>query len=572
MNTDIQHKNPSARVIYSILQRAHKISLFSAHLPYALAAELFTLDVHNGKIVLDVASPESEIEQYLAGGTISFDIETVKELTFIEREVYSLNHLSFNVVSKNATFYRLECQLPASLLIKENRSSIRIPLILGIKTRVRLSAYANDFIITAKLSNLSTGGCLIDIPLSESLHLEIEQHVPSLTLEFPNGESFISEAKVCHMRPLGNNGYAAVGLQFTNLSSSQNEMIYHFVNELEREVIFRTGASDKALGPSPLFVAGMKERNIVLKEILEGEKTARKTTMERGITDIAHKVQVGLMQMKNQHVFPAAIFYDCVDTLHYLIVKDRKALLYALSLLRNEPDWVRHSIQVAGRLCDMLLLRNPHDPDIREATLGALLHNLGKLFLVSKEMPSLKINMNPLQKSRLKTHVTVLNSKLAEFAWEPTAVCQDIINNINERLDGSGYPAGKNSTQLSPLVRLASVIKIINTLTHARNGDLPQLPIEAYKKINKLSTAYDKGFLSSYIQLYGLYPIGSLAKFSGGFLAWIIDTGRKGQPDKVNIVKNLRFPEENLHIIISKSDLSQIGTIENVINPADYGL
>jgi len=101
---------------------------------------------------------------------------------------------------------------------------------------------------------------------------------------------------------------------------------------------------------------------------------------------------------------------------------------------------------------------------------------------------------------------------------------------------------------------------------------LPLLPIDAYKQINKLSSAYDKMFLCSYIQLYGLYPIGSLAKFSGGFLAWIMDTGSKGQPEHVNIVKNLRFPDENLNIIISKSDLSQIGYIENIINPADYGL
>lgn len=569
---DIQHKNPSARVIFSILQRPHKISLFSPHMPYALQAELFTLDVHTGTVVLDVACPDSEIEQYIDCEAICFDIETIKELTFIEREVYSLSHLTFKIVSKNTAFYRLECQLPPSLLIKENRSSIRIPLILGIKTRVRLSAYSSDFTITAKLSNLSTGGCLIDIALSDSLHLEIGQQVPSLILEFPNGECFISEAKVCHMRPLGNNGYAAVGLQFINLLPSQNEAIFHAVNELEREVIFRTGASDKAHSSSSLFVAGMKEKSKVLKENQEGEKISRQTPMERGVMDIAHKIQVGLMHMKTQHAFPAAIFYDCADTLRYLVIKDRKAFLYALSLLRNEPDWVRHSIQVAGRLCDMLLLWDPHDPDLREVILGALLHNLGKLLLVSKEIPSLRINMNPSQKSRLKSHVAVLNNKFTELGWEPSIACRDIINNINERLDGSGYPAGKHCAQLSSKVRLASVIKIIDTLTHARNGDLPLLPIDAYKKINKLSSAYDKMFLCSYIQLYGLYPIGCLAKFSGGFLAWIMDTGSKGQPEHVNIVKNLRFPDENLNIIISKSDLSQIGYIENIINPADYGL
>jgi hypothetical protein len=78
--------------------------------------------------------------------------------------------------------------------------------------------------------------------------------------------------------------------------------------------------------------------------------------------------------------------------------------------------------------------------------------------------------------------------------------------------------------------------------------------------------------LVEYIQCYGLYPIGSLAKFSGGFLAWIIDIDGKGMPIKVNVVKNLAFMDTNIDSVLEQGDFSQIGRLEGVVDPNDYGV
>jgi HD-GYP domain-containing protein (c-di-GMP phosphodiesterase class II) len=294
--------------------------------------------------------------------------------------------------------------------------------------------------------------------------------------------------------------------------------------------------------------------------------------MERGVMEVAHQLQVGLMYIKTRHSFPQQRFYDCVDTLRYLVEQDRKTFLYALAFLRDEPDWVRHAVQVAGQLADLTMTRDPHDPQIREAVLGALLHTMGKPLLISAQLPSLKMNMNPAQKAILKGHVTALLDKLHELEWTPSPTCREVIEQANERLDGSGYPAGRRGEQLSELVRLVTVIKAVNKLMHARNGLPPHSPLNAYRQIHDADTAYDKTVLVEYIQVYGLYPIGSLAKFSGGFLAWIVDTDGKGTPSQVHVVKNLRFPDTNMDSVISKSDFSQIGKLEGIANPTDYGI
>lgn len=302
------------------------------------------------------------------------------------------------------------------------------------------------------------------------------------------------------------------------------------------------------------------------------EKRARQTPMEQIVEGVAHRLQIGLMYIKSHNTFPHEIFYDCVDTLIYQVGKDRKSLLYALAILLDEPDWVRQAVQVASKLADMMLLRDPHSHEVREAVLGALLHTLGKPLLISTDLPSLKVNMSPAQKVILRGHIAALRSRIKSLGWEPTPVCADVIDNASECLDGSGYPQGKTADHLSQLARLVSIIKALNKLMHARNGRPPCSPLEAYRKVYNADITYVRQIVIEYIQTYGLYPIGSLAKYAGGYLGWVVDIDNKGQPNKVYIVKNLRFPETNISSMMSKADLDQLGKLEKIVNPADYGI
>ncbi|EWH01997.1 PilZ domain-containing protein [Halomonas sp. ML-15] len=567
-----QHENPSAAVIRSLLQHDHQLSLYAKEMTYPLKAEVAELDLSTGRLVLEVEYAGQDIERYLTDGDVSFDLEAMKGHQGMERETYSLSNVTAKLLKTDSALYRLECQLPGSVFVAEQRGAIRIPFVLGMQARVGLEVYLHELNVPGRLRNLSVGGCMVDIDLAESVAIGVNQEIPGVTIEFPNGESFFAEGKIRHIRPFGNHGYAAVGIQFINMGPLQTEALFRYVSESEREAAYRTGINDKIDAHATLFIPGAKEKKILQREAQEREKRSRQSPMERGVMDVAHQLQVGLMYMKTRDLFPEELFYDCVDTLRFLVEQDHKALLYALSFLRDESDWVRHAVQVASQLADVLFTRDPHDPHIREAVLGALLHTMGKPLLIGPQLPSLKVNMNPPQKDILKGHVVALQHKLQALGWTPSPTCREIIENTNERLDGSGYPAGKRGDQLSERVRLVSVIKAINKLMHVRNGIPPRTPLDAYRMINEAASAYDKTVLVEYIQAYGLYPIGSLAKFSGGFLAWVKEIDGKGMPSQVKVVKNLRFPDTNISSELGRDDFSQIGKLEEIVNPADYGV
>ncbi|MGM8931055.1 PilZ domain-containing protein [Salinicola halophyticus] len=569
MNGNSRAPNLSAQVIRSLTQYQHKLSVYSENEDYSIEADILDIDQDSGRIVLKVQLNDIDIERYANEGSFNFDIEAAKPTAPQNREVYSVYSAPAKILKTDTFSYRLECQLPDAIAGAGIGRSARVPFVLGMHADVRLEVYRHSLSINGFLHNLSIGGCLLEIPIANSIALTVDQVLPGITLEFPNGETFFSEGKIRHIRPIGSQGYTAVGIQFINMNSEQQEAIYQHVRDAEREAAYRCGTNQKITNHSPLFIANNKDKEFRQSHSQGGKM---KPSIQRGVAEIANQIQIGFLFIKAGTNFREKIFYDSADRLIDMAMRDRKALLYDLASLLMEPDWVRHAVQVAGQLADMLITQDPHSPQIREAVVGALMHTLGKPLLISPELPSLEAHMTPCQRAILKGHSTTLLKRLSVLEWSPSPVCHDILENANERLDGTGYPQGKSSEDLSSLVKTISVIKAVNKLTHGRNGNPGRPPLDAYRWINDASGAYDKSLLVEYIQQYGLYPIGSLAKFSRGYLAWIMEIDAKGIPMKVAVVKNLNFLDMNLNYILVADDFPQIGKLEEIVNPLTYGL
>ncbi|HSP32308.1 MAG TPA: metal-dependent phosphohydrolase, partial [Halomonas sp.] len=106
------YKNSSANVIRSLLQHTHELSIYAKDMPYALKADIVELNLSNGRLVLEVEYAVADIERYLVNGSVSFDLEALKGVHTMERDIYSLSNVATNLIKTDNTLYRLECQLP----------------------------------------------------------------------------------------------------------------------------------------------------------------------------------------------------------------------------------------------------------------------------------------------------------------------------------------------------------------------------------------------------------------------------------------------------------------------------
>ncbi|MBZ9538294.1 PilZ domain-containing protein [Modicisalibacter tunisiensis] len=568
--SSLSEHNSLAYAIESILGKEHGTYLVSKYEPQSVTAEIQNIDVSNGQLLLRATIDSDRLDKYIWNSKVSFDIEIHEDDK--DAEILSLEKVQAAVLKKTGDSYLIRCQLPESVFVKEERGSIRIPFVLGMRAHATVVVYEEELSLSGLLKNLSIGGCLLEIPIEDCTTLAVGQELPELHVEFPNGQGFATRARIRHIRPLGGSLQAAVGVQFIDVAPEVQKDLTHVVNECEREAARRTGLRPMEFATSPLFIAGEKARQAIHKARRERIKAERLPPMVQGVREVSKRLQLSLMFLKNRNRFPQDMVYDCADTLIYLLTKDRKQLLYALSYLNSAPDWVRHSIETAVHLADYMLTTPPLVGKAREGMVGALLHVMGKSLLLCRELPSLKIYMTPAQKTLLQGHVTALLDKLEAVGWQPGSTCRDVIENSNERLDGSGYPAGKTAEQLSDIARYMAVAKAVDKLTHARNEMPPKPPIDAYRWVNERAHGFERTMLVEYIQTYGLYPIGKLARYSNGFLAWIVDVDLKGMPSQVHIVKNLRFPDTSMDVIISSADFNQIGKLEGIVNPAEHAI
>lgn len=554
------------RTIERVAGGEHDITIFSGPGAHPLAAQIAGIDIGKRLLVLQVFCPMGNIGDYLPGGLASFDLENINrddssELLCFENVPATCDRISNGL-------FEIRCTLGDTLLVTEKPGGVRVPFIQGMSASVSLEVFTGSLTLGARLCNLSIGGCMLEIPLTASTPLSINQQIPTVAIDFPNGERLRMRGSIRNIRPFGRTRHVAIGVRFIDLDRETQQRLLYIVAESESELARRTGMESRRGRASPLFLVN---RDYTRPPNSVNKRRKKLSPMVHTIKEVARQQHIMLHLLKNERPFPEDLLYESSDTLLHLAESSRQQLLYALHYLNEEASWVQHSVRVAALLGDTLLARPELAGDAREAVAGALLHVMGKPLLLSERLPSLDTSLGASQRSILKQHVETLEQRLRQIDWSPSPILGNLVGGINERLDGSGYPNGKMADTLPTLLRIASVIKIIDTLTHARNGRSALTPLEAYRWVYGHG-GYDRKCLIRHVHRYGFYPVGSLTKYSGGFLAWVMEIDRGGMPSQVRVVKNLAFQDSTLDTVLTAKDLTMIGKLKEVVDPTDFQL
>ena len=105
-----------------------------------------------------------------------------------------------------------------------------------------------------------------------------------------------------------------------------------------------------------------------------------------------------------------------------------------------------------------------------------MIHDLGKGLLP----PGLLAveSLGPDDHARIKQHVDLLVQRMGRCQWLSEKILQAVVVSANERLDGSGYPAGVMSEGLSELARMSAVVDVVDAMRRSR-ADRPAWRIDA---------------------------------------------------------------------------------------------
>lgn len=470
------------------------------------------------------------------------------------------------------------CTYPEYFDIVQRRDTFRAELRLGMEASATLSHEDQSW--SGQLKNLSMTGCLVEMPLAAAPMLSAvqteqapQEKQTTLTVElaFPSGARLQLNTHLRHQVVDMDERIIRTGIEFVNPTAQQDRELWHFVREIEREASRFMNEDAANLEPSPLFKSRQSRAGGSVRPELSMVAGRRPndypTAMARRLIAVAEFLDVQILALRSGGNIESSQLSRMAERILTLREENREELLFALSCQWHEPVMVGHSIAVAVRLLDLAQTANlPRDTG-KAIVASGLVHDLGKALLPAELLRAPLFDAR--QRRELHSHVTLLKPHLADCRWLSETIVRQITQQVNERIDGSGYPAGLRDEELGELGRLAGVVDAIDAMGRPR-ADRPAMPIDRiYRQLNAESQRFDGRWLQRYRAWFGEYPIGTLLRFGSGQLAWVRHLDREGNVAQVQLTDAEVPPcKQSLGKLVENEQLSRLGPIVEAATPA----
>jgi putative nucleotidyltransferase with HDIG domain len=163
--------------------------------------------------------------------------------------------------------------------------------------------------------------------------------------------------------------------------------------------------------------------------------------------------------------------------------------------------------------------------DLHSLALGALLFDVGKM-----RLPEKLIN-NPRRYNNIEFNIIKQHVKYSlDILQETQGVNDDVYNMVkmhHERHNGSGYPDGLKSNEITIYGKIAGLVDCYDAMISERVFDSPISPHDAVKKFYEWRNIdFQSELVEQFIQIMGIYPVGTLVELSNGMVAVIVNQHR----------------------------------------------
>ena len=239
--------------------------------------------------------------------------------------------------------------------------------------------------------------------------------------------------------------------------------------------------------------------------------------------DEAQKVMTALIQeMKDKkQLTNLAVAEKIAKKIIDSTARNRDVLI-CLGTVRNKAKYIQqHSINLAVLMSVFTRFLSIKAEAIEQAVLGALLHDLGKVF-IPKQISDKPGALTDSEFATMKKHVALTNAILEKTSGLSETALQ-VATQHCERVDGSGYPQGLAGKDISVFGRMIGILDVYDAITNDRSFRERLAPGEALKKLLQWSeTTFDKQLVHGFIKCLGIYPTGSMVFMESNHLGVVI--------------------------------------------------
>ncbi|WP_419779320.1 HD-GYP domain-containing protein [Maridesulfovibrio sp.] len=231
----------------------------------------------------------------------------------------------------------------------------------------------------------------------------------------------------------------------------------------------------------------------------------------------------------------------------------------------DEAALYYHSLNVAILACMLGSELGVNAADMRNLSLGALMHDIGKS----------KIPKKILYKSNAMTKPELEMIKMHTFyGVEILSAVKDVHRDVMKAVyhhhvvNGKGsYPTSVDYETKSLIAKVVTVVNVYDNLINDRSVDKSLTPHKALAYMYKVySEKLDSNVLGHFIRMLGVYPPGSICELDSGEIAMVVSIGENPLLPEV-VLCDLNVPKNEAMIIKLGTDIDS--KVEKVLAPTD---
>lgn len=268
---------------------------------------------------------------------------------------------------------------------------------------------------------------------------------------------------------------------------------------------------------------------------------------------------------------------DSVAEMESSIIRNPDAFMLLRSL--QERDTYTYSHCIDSSVMAIAFARHlglPKD-QISDVGLGALLADVGKM-RISPDLLTAARRLSGAELEQARMHVTHSVEIMEELPGMSERVVS-IASTHHERFDGSGYPQGLSGDQIPLMGSIAGLVDWFDALTSDRPyGDAESLQTVVQKLYECRDASFPGELVERFIQMLGVYPVGTLVELSTGEVGIVIGQNRlRRLRPKVMLV--LDGEKQPLHANPVRDLLSETTaedgselTVLTTLSPGAYGI